>query len=394
MGEGQITVLAIGQVLPGESPIPEWFGSDPLVDYVLVPTDVDFHAGFNEASFRRFIRLYFPRTRETLVEDFDFMVFPDGRLDPFTSSQIVDMKYAVENGVGSLVTMGGGLSNPSGSVYPSWANSVLREILPVELNDRMKHDNGVFNIEVVKDDPPVLSMFLPLGIEDYPGVHFTYLQTRPGITLWGNIRIAVGAPGFMGVGEKTEWLVSWRYGTKGGISWVTADDLDALWWSSVLSPSENEYAGDVFINILLHSAGAPLTHDVVQMHRLRGLYFDYNIEKLLLTGVLEFADSFGANTRDMYTRIGEADDLRGSSLDSYRSYIFSDAIEIMEAAIASLYELRDDAYALKDRALFWVYLIQWIAVTGTSLLSGFLVWTLMIRRRLYRVVTTTRLGSV
>ena len=99
LGEGQIRVLAIGQVLPGEAPIAEWFESDPLVDYVLVPTDVDFHTGFDEGSFRRFIRLYFPRTRKALVEGFDFMVFPDGRLDPFTSSQMVDMKYAVENGV-------------------------------------------------------------------------------------------------------------------------------------------------------------------------------------------------------------------------------------------------------------------------------------------------------
>lgn len=60
----------------------------------------------------------------------------------------------------------------------------------------------------------------------------------------------------LGLGERTEWLVSWRVGTTGGISWVFADDLDAMWWSSVLSPSSNEYAGDVFINMLLHSVGA------------------------------------------------------------------------------------------------------------------------------------------
>jgi hypothetical protein len=257
----------------------------------------------------------------------------------------------------------------------------------------MKHDNGVFNIEVIKDDPPVLSMFLQLGIENYPGVHFTYLQTRPGVTIWANCRVVVGVLGHLGVGEKTEWLVSWKYGTTGGISWVTADDLDALWWSSVLSPSENQYAGDVFINILLYSVGAPLTHDVVQMHTIRQLYFDYKVEKWLLTGILDFADSFGANTHDMYIRIGEADDLRGSSLASYRSYSFSDAIEIMESAITRLYELRDDAYDLKNRALLWVYLIEWVTVTGTLLLSGFLVWTLMVRRRLYVEVTTTRLGQ-
>jgi hypothetical protein len=395
LGEGQICVLAIGQVLPGESPIQQWFESDPLIDYVLVPTDVDFLVGFSEASFRRFVRLYFPRTREVLMEGFDFMVFPDGRLEPFTSSQIVDMKYAVENGLGSCVTMGGGLASPSRNVYSSWANSVLREILPVELNDRMKHDSSVFTIEVVKDDPPVLSMFLPLGIEEFPGVHFTYLTTRLGATVWANLKVVKFVPEgpfSLGLGMKTEWLVSWRVGATGGISWALADDLDAMWWSSVLSPSKNEYAGDVFINILLYSAGAPMTHDIFQLHMLRRLYFDYNVEKSLLTGVLEFADSFGTSTRDMYVRVDEVNELRRTSLDSYRSYSFAEATEIMGSAMSRLVELRDDAFDLKDRALFWIYLTQWVTVTGTFLISGFLVWTLMVRRRLYRGVTTTRLG--
>jgi hypothetical protein len=290
--------------------------------------------------------------------------------------------------------MGGGLSNPSGSVYPSWAISVLREILPVELNAKMKHDGSVFNIEVVKDDPPVLSMFLPLGIEEFPGVHFTYLTTRPGATVWANLRVVVEAPFSLGLGRRTEWLVSWRVGSSGGVSWVLADDLDAMWWSSVLSPSSNEYAGDVFINILLHSVGASLPDDVYQLHMLRGLYFDYNVEKSLLTGMLEFADGFGANTRDMYVRIEEVDELRRSSLDNYRSYSFSDAAEMMESAMSGLAELRDDALDLKDRALLWIYLTQWVAVTGTLLVSGFLVWTLMVRRRLYREVATTPIRHI
>jgi len=37
-------------------------------------------------------------------------------------------------------------------------------------------------------------------------------------------------------------------------------------------------------------------------------------------------------------------------------------------------------------------LADW-AVTGTSLICGFVLWTLMVRRRLYREVVTTRLGA-
>ena len=63
----------------------------------------------------------------------------------------------------------------------------------------------------------------------------------------------------------------------------------------------------------------------------------------------------------------------------------------METAIAHMEVMRSEAMKLKDRALFWIYLIEWIAVTGASLLAGFAIWTFMVRRRLYREITTTRL---
>ncbi len=187
LGAGQIRVLAIGQVLPGECPLPVWFSSDPLIEYVLVPTDVDFLAGFGPAQFRRFVRIYFPKTRKALLDGFDIMVFPDGRLDPFSTSQIADMRFAVENGMGAFVTMGGGLSNPSGSVYPGWQNSVLKDILPVELSPQMRSHGSVFTIRVVRKDPPVLEMFVPLGIEKFQGALFTNLFTKPGATVWAKL---------------------------------------------------------------------------------------------------------------------------------------------------------------------------------------------------------------
>lgn len=216
-----------------------------------------------------------------------------------------------------------------------------------------------------------------LGIERIPGRQFTYLTTRLGAAVWGQLRVVAEASLFIGSGRKTDWLVSWRVAAR-AVSWVVADDLDAMWWSSVLTPSSNEYAGDVFINILLHSAGAPLPRDIHQLYALRRLYFEYGVERLLPTGMLEFIDGLGANTRDMYVRIGEVDDLRRASLDSYRSYSFADATEIMELAMSRLGDLGDDALDLKNGALFWIYLTQW--GTATLLVTGFLVWGLMVTR--------------
>ena len=48
---------------------------------------------------------------------------------------------------------------------------------------------------------------------------------------------------------------------------------------------------------------------------------------------------------------------------------------------------------VKDSAMFWVYLTEWCAITAAILISGVVLWGLMVRRRLYREVYTSRLGQ-
>jgi hypothetical protein len=387
--EDRLTVLAIGQVLPGESPIPRWFDADPLVDYMLIPTDIDFMQGATSDSgmktWRRFIRIYFPKTRKDLVENFDFYVFPDGNIDPFTTSQIADIRYSIENGLGSFVTLGGDLAAPSHTAFPGWLNSALYELLPAELNDKMKQSGDEFRIEVVQKDPPVLSAFVPLGIEKIRASIFSLLYPKPGSTIWANMfspSIPPYAPGI--------WLVSWRVGSGGGVFWAVADDLDASFWSSLIRPSENPYNMDIFLNIMLYSTGRELPSDILQVHDLRRRYWQFNEEKALLISLFEFVDKFGANTRYLEDEIGEADAIRERSFEDYRVQKFADAHESIRQGIDLLLDISNRAVELKGRALFWVYLTEWTAVTGTLLASGFVVFELIVRRRLYREVGVTR----
>jgi len=392
-----LDVLAIGQVLPGESPLDAWFDADPLVDYVLVPTEMDFTSNlpiFNskklEEAWRRFIRLYFPKTRKALVEGFEFLVFPDGNLNYFTANQIADMKYAIENGVGSFVTMGGGMATVTG--YTSvWISSSLSEVLPLDLTDKMKQDaTSGFSIKVVKTDPPVLSMFVPLGIEKVIGSYaFTYLYPQPGATIWGKLishvhKLPSDAPG--------DWLVSWKFGSAGGgLSWVVADDLDSTWWSSIHRQSQNEYAGDVFFNILLYSTGRSLPENIFIIHDLRGRYLHYNREKGFLISLLDFIDRFGANTRNVERQMGNVDLLKDESYDAYRAAEFEEALLLIDEAFEEIISISVDAMTLKERALFWVYMTEWLVITGTLLFSCSAVYSLMIKKRIYREVTVTRL---
>ena len=389
----RLNVLAAGQVMPGESPIPLWFDADPLVDYVLIPTDIDIMGGRGvagehvmEDTWRRFVRIYFPKTREALVEGFEFFVFPDGYLDPFTTSQVAHIRYAIENGLGSFVTMGGDLSAPDKKSYPGWESSTLYELLPAELNDKMKQDGSSFRVQVLKNDPPLLSMFVPLGIEKVRGSGgFTYLYSKPGTTIWAKL-ISDGLPS----GVPDDWLISWKVGATGGFFWVVADDLDHSWWSSVHVPSQNEYSMDVFLNILLYSTGRPLPDDILVVHDLRDRYWHYNQERVMLFSLLEFVDRFGANTRSLEHEIDEVDQLKEKSFDEYRVQDFEGALASIQQAMSKIATTANNAIRLKDRALLWVYVTEWCAVTGTLFTSGFFVYTLLIRRRLYKEVAVTR----
>jgi hypothetical protein len=56
-----------------------------------------------------------------------------------------------------------------------------------------------------------------------------------------------------------------------------------------------------------------------------------------------------------------------------------------------------DGYKLaleaRDAALFWIFVTEWLVVSGTGLICGFAIWTLMVRRRMYREVGITRGGG-
>ncbi len=386
----RLNILAIGQVMPGECLVPMWFDADPLVSYVLIPTDIDVMGGVGvagqrvmEDAWRRYIRIYFPKTRQALVQGFEFIIFPDGYIEPFTATQKSDIRYALENGLGSFVTMGGDMSGPTYKAYPGWKNSILYELMPIELTDNMKQDGSAFSIKVLKTDPALLSVFIPFGIERVSGSGFTYLYPREGTTTWARLfssGLPSGAPG--------AWLVSWKCGPNGGYFWTVADDLDHPWWSFV----RNEYNMDIFLNILLYSTGRTLPDDILMVHELRNTYWRYNQEKLLLLSLLEFVDRFGGNTRSLEEEIETVDQEKERSFDQYRAQEFEEASNTIDAAIERMLSTSENAMKLKDRALLWVYITEWLAVTGTISVSGSVLYSLLVKRRLYKEVMVTRSG--
>jgi hypothetical protein len=105
---------------------------------------------------------------------------------------------------------------------------------------------------------------------------------------------------------------------------------------------------------------------------------------------MEFADTFGANTNELNQNLADTEKLRKSADELWIQEDYVGSLAALGDALASLAEDMEDAVKAKDRALLWVYIIEWLSVMGTSLITGVVLWTLMVRRRLYREVGATR----
>lgn len=376
--------LALGQVFPAECPLPHWFPTDPLMEISLIPTDADTISGFTMDEARRYVRIYFPRTKEDLMR-YEFFMYPDANLQPLTDVQLTWLTDVVLiDGASGFVTMGGGLNSPEGNVWYTWLGTTLAEILPIKLDPTMKRPNSDFSIEVTKEEPRVLSMFKPLGIEKVVGFHYTTLFEKQGTEIW-----AVVKPTSFYKSD-TPWLVSITYGEKQGNFWAIADDIDHGWWWYMHHTHSNAYAFDVLVNIMLYARGRNLPDNIEVVHKAREEFRNFKDRRYVLISIMEFVEKFGGNVGRIEEMIDDLDQIKIDAEKAYVSQDFDLAFDLMKEAEEKNTKARIEAMKIKDQALFYVYVIEWLSVTGTLLISGSVVYSLMVRKSKFREVQLTR----
>jgi len=179
--------------------------------------------------------------------------------------------------------------------------------------------------------------------------------------------------------------LGWRYGR--GYTWSLMDYSGSGFWGDDLNP----YGMDAYLGMLMYSTGRKLPEDVVTVHQLRIHFRRYAEEKGFIYAMLGFVERFGANTDALVHKIAGMDIGWEQSRGLYLEQDYEGAWPIITSVLDELFLLRTEALKAKDRALLWIYIIEWLTVSGTFLAAGFSVWTLMVRRRLYRGVPTTRL---
>jgi hypothetical protein len=265
----------------------------------------------------------------------------------------------------------------------AWSISTLYELSPVD-NFKIRFYRA-WRVVIRRDRDPVFTPFIALGMEKVVGDAYGTMDAKQGATIWADMQ-PQGVP----------WLVSWRPGGgNAGMQWVIADKFDATWWGLTYGARDNNpYSLDLCTNLLLYSLNRGLIADIHLRREARHVLTTFQAQKILILSMLEWAEKFGANILQISDRLSELEAEAEVAVDNYLDQDYVATIDFMNSISSTVSEISVETLRLKDQAMFWVFVSEWLVVTSVSMVSGFSVWSLMIKRSMYRKVSGTRLRSL
>ncbi len=366
---GRIRVIFLGEVGYVQFPFPSWIEAEPKFTLLPVPCSV---AWYSEADARRSARLYLPRTYDALVdsydaaifEDFAFRVLPEGTLDRF-------QKAIGEEGLGILlvefVYWTGDLNQ-----IEMWMESRFYEVFAADVILGSATSVGRTFYEVLRTEPifgvPEVSRWAMNGAPHGD------LKFREGATIEANWK-----------GRGTEAVVSRGYG-EGKVLQISHG------WDN--TPSETvigfEYLPDLIFNEVFFVAKVPPPQELALVHSLRVDLIQLARRRESAIALLDFVDRFGANTMKLESMLGSLDDQVRQGESYYIQSEYAQALDTLSDAATGYARFSESAAEVKRRALLWIYVIEWVTVSATLMICLEVLWLLMIRRKLYRAVGSTR----
>ena len=359
--------------------------AEPAIDITLVPCRA-FSAGLPDNYLYRISRIYFPRTREHMTE-YDVLFFNHPRLSFFTILQqemMVDF-IATKDKASIAYPLSHYLD-----VQVPWLNSPICRAFPVDAEkfySAMEKNipdefDGLTRLRLEPGRPPVFSVFERTGMFDAR----IYESSRPayakeGATIWVYM---IDGPKSM---PEAPAFLSWRYG-------------DSLSWAFGLHPGARAKhwaeMGDwwelAFLNICYYTMGRGILEfdELLNMRMVKSQFSFYRDSSSMFQSIVDFVSKVGANTAEGEMMLLEGDEIRAEAETDYLQGEYEGAKTKMEEALEIATQAMDEAIKAKDRALTWIYLSEWFATAAVLLVSGVLLWGLMIRRKLYREVITTQ----
>ena len=351
---------------------------DPLVSAQTVPL---YSSIFQARTTERFMRIYMPRTEERMKSDFDLILISDATVDNFPPRYFPWIINSVrEEGLGFLTTGGSAMYGGRGS-YPSWDGTTIVEVYavsfaPYEIYEAGPQGNKPSVRLVPADEENEFVTSLPWETTPMINYMIHIVETKQGAQTLVK----------MDIPEEYPVLSFWDVG-KGRTSNLVFD-----WYPWRIEPFQDwVYYIDFASNLMYFSSGLDVPQDLELVHRIRYGLGEYYERRTILLSLLAFVEKFGANVNVVEKKLADLDSDFKRSQELYRDQEWEASAEIVEGLKLTLKELDEEALKLKDRALMWIYIIEWFTVTATLFISGFLLWTLMVRRRLYGEVGVTRL---
>ncbi len=362
-------VYYLGDCLPSSSPI-GYISDDPALDVIAVPATA--HEGwFTKVEVARALRLYLPRTYEQLIEG-NMMLLSDVRADTILPKWLNWFTRSIEEDGMSLMMIGGILSFGGYSGSPSWEITSIGPLLPVGLIEQGLGDISWKPVVAAPDDP--LMTALPWS-------------TCPHFGGYNKVTLKEGAKLLAETNDegRNPFMVIWTVGT--GLSFAFCTDWTPGWGVDF---REWEFYADFTVYSVYYGLGREVPQDLELMHLLRADIVGYRTERDILISLINFVEKVGANTVSLEAMIRDADLIRKEAGELYVLQDYEGCVATLGTAREELKDIELEAVKVKSRALLWIWMVEWLVVTSTLMITGFILWTVMIRRRLYREVGTTR----
>ncbi len=383
--DGRIGVLYIGSILAPVS-FPFWhMRSDMLFRNSFVPANLrsDWMTmgpmpAAGEADVHRMVRLYMPRTYQDLVDNYDVIVLSEANQQAVNPHIEKLAKGVSEGGLGLL--MCGGWASFGGSGRPPWGQTAVGRLLPTE---DVVNSWWELPIQRFVIDQPSHELISSLPWDDP-------ILTGPSRYIWNHNPVTL-KPGagqlahvLLGSGRQDPLMVTWE--VEGGARVFAFTSMTY----QLVTYAHWTYLYDLGSNLMIYLDRRPVPQDIGLVHGVRSKMLEIATRRSLLVSLLDFCESFGANTRGVMLGLGEVDRVVTEAGSQYLDLHFEAALGSYDEAAGVMGEIENLAVKLKEKAFLWVYVIEWLTVSGTALICGLVLWFLMVQRRLFREVEATR----
>jgi hypothetical protein len=342
---------------------------DPAIKANFIPSNTAPGVSFRQAQ--RNVRLYMPRTYERMAVDYDFILTSDLDLFSFRTDWIEWLTRSVAEGGLDYLWLG----NVIAPYDDTWEGTTFSEISPVKLTTSL---TLWINYRLaVRDPQEELMQSLPWG-ESPVLINLHSWAPKEGAQVWASADRPEAYP----------LIVFWSAGEGNVLCFASKFPRGVENWAR-----NWRFFNQAVIYMVYRAAGRKLPEDPLLYERVTSAFLEFRGAHSLLDSILSWVEKFGGNPRQLRGRLDELEGEKDLADEAYLEGDYEGAVEIMSQTEAVQDSIREDAMKAKDAALFWIYVVEWLSVLGSCLAASMVIWTLMVRRRLYRDVGSTRLVS-